>query len=304
MNSWEVLALFSSALAAGAINAVAGGGTLLTFPALLFTGTGAVVANATSSFALTMGTAGSLFGYRKQWATTKIWLRRFVPVSIGFSLLGSWLVKSQGEATFVRVVPWLLLFSTLLFLVQGPLKKWRERQMLLAALAKKTPHPGTVAADGQTLADQSVADPAAAAAPSAGDSSGPMPERLDGATLSIAACVGLQAGVALYGGYFGAGIGILMLAVMGFMGMADIHKMNALKNMLALVINGTAALFFAATGLVDWPRMAIMLVGAVIGYWLGAHFSQKIPQAAVRGIVVAVGLVISGAMFWKVLSGG
>ncbi|MDB6070315.1 MAG: sulfite exporter TauE/SafE family protein [Verrucomicrobiales bacterium] len=297
MNFWEILALFSSALAAGAINAVAGGGTLLTFPALLFTGTGAVVANATSSFALTMGTAGSLFGYRKQWATTRIWLRRFVPVSIVFSLLGSWLVKSQGEATFIKVVPWLLLFATILFLAQGPLKKWRERKMLLAALAKQTPETPAGSTSGETSGDI-IVNPAAES---------PAPEvsgRLDGATLSVAACVGLQAGVALYGGYFGAGIGILMLAVMGFMGMADIHKMNALKNMLALVINGTAALFFAATGLVDWPRMAIMLVGAVIGYWLGAHFSQKIPQAAVRGIVVAVGLVISGAMFWKVLSGG
>lgn len=273
MTFWEILALFGSALAAGAINAVAGGGTLLTFPALLLTGTGAVVANATSSFALTMGTAGSLFGFRNHWSHTKIWLRRFVPVSIIASLLGSWLVKVQGDAVFVKVVPWLLLFATLLFLAQGPLKRWRERRL------QKILTSGTVGPDQR---DQET-PPAAVG-------------------LSVAACVALQALVAFYGGYFGAGIGILMLAVMGFMGMGDIHRMNALKNLLAAVINGTASLFFALTGLVDWPRMAVMLAGAVLGYWLGAHYSQKIPQAMVRGIVVAVGLVISLAMFWKMLS--
>ncbi len=109
--------------------------------------------------------------------------------------------------------------------------------------------------------------------------------------------------IGIYGGYFGAGIGILMLAVMGFMGMADIHRMNALKNVLAAVINGTASLFFALSGLVDWPRMLVMLTGAVAGYWLGAHWSQKIPQAAVRGIVVGVGLAISALLFLKMLRG-
>lgn len=267
MTVWEMLALFGSALAAGAINAVAGGGTLLTFPALLFSGTGAVVANATSSFALTMGTAGSLFGFRSQWASTRIWLRRFVPVSIAGGLLGSWLVKVQGEAVFVKVVPWLLLFATGLFMVQGPLKRWREHRLRL-----KNGSPGPEGTSGSGAAQ-----------------------------VPVAACVALQAGVALYGGYFGAGIGILMLAVMAFMGMADIHRMNALKNLLAAVINATASVYFALSGLVDWPRAGIMVLGALIGYWLGAHFSQKIPQAAVRGIVVTVGLVISLAMFWKLL---
>lgn len=284
MSHWEILALFGSALAAGAINAVAGGGTLLTFPALMFTGTGAVVANATSSFALTLGTAGSLFGFRNQWATTRVWLKRFVPVSIVASLLGSWLVKVQGEAVFVRVVPWLLLFSTALFLIQGPLKRWRERRLLRAALVKKTIPAAVLTSNLPETALPSMALPA------------PAP----GFALSVPACIALQAGVAFYGGYFGAGIGILMLAVMGLMGMGDIHQMNALKNLLAAVINGTAAVFFAITGLVDWPRMAVMLVGAVAGYWLGAHFSQKIPQAAVRAIVVGTGCTLTVVMLVKI----
>ena len=267
MNLWEILALFGSALAAGVINAVAGGGTLLTFPALLFSGVGSVVANATSSFALTMGTAGSLFGFRNHWASTRMWLVRFVPVSIAGSLFGSWLVKRQGEAVFDLVVPWLILFATVLFLIQGPLKRWREARIT------RVPHPEGSAADVTS-------------------NSGGIP---------VAACLALQAAVAIYGGYFGAGIGILMLAVMSFMGMADIHRMNALKNLLAAVINGTAAVYFAFTGLVDWPRMFIMLLGALIGYWVGAHYSQKIPEAAVRRIVITVGLTISAAMFWQLV---
>lgn len=259
MTFGEILTLSSSAFAAGAINAVAGGGTLLTFPALLFSGTGAVAANATSTFSLTVGTAGSLFGFRSQWPAIRPWVWRFVPVSVAGSIFGSWLVRHQGEAVFVSVVPWLLLFSTFLFLLQGPLRNWRQRR-----------------AGG--MRDPNLTPP-------------------------VAACVILQAGVAVYGGYFGAGIGILMLSVLGFMGMRDIHTMNALKNLLAAVINATAAVCFALAGLVDWPKALLMLAGAVPGYWLGAHFSQKIPASAVRGLVVAVGLGISAWLFWKMLAG-
>lgn len=264
MTSWEILALFGSALAAGAINAVAGGGTVITFPALLYTGTGAVVANATSGLALTLGTAGSLFSYRGQLPAIRPWLARFVPISIIGSLLGSSLVKLQGEAVFVKIVPWLLLFATFLFLIQGPLKRWREHRAHRAAPAGSS--PGLI-------------------------------------DLPIGACIFLQALVSFYGGYFGAGIGILMLAVLGLMGMGDIHQMNALKNLLAATINATASVYFALSGLVDWPRAAIMLAGALIGYWLGAHYSQKIPQAAVRTIVIGVGLAISAGMFWKLMHG-
>lgn len=260
MTFGEMLALFSSALAAGAINAVAGGGTMLTFPALILSGTGAVAANATSTFALTVGTAGSLFGFRGYWPVIRLRMWRFVPVSIAGSLFGSWLVRHQGEAYFVRAVPWLLLFATVLFMLQEPLRRWRRRR-----------------------------------------SQGPVdPDK----TFPVAACVLMQAGVAVYGGYFGAGIGILMLSVLGLMGMREIHSMNALKNLLAAVINGTASLYFVMTGLVNGPRALVMLAGAVPGYWLGAHFSQKIPPHAVRATVVAIGVILTMAMFWKMLRGG
>lgn len=264
MTPWEILALFSSALAAGAINAVAGGGTVLTFPALLASGCGAVAANATSTLALTLGTMGSLFGFRHQWSSTRPWLRRFIPVCVLGGLLGSALVQIQGEAIFVKAVPWLLLFATSLFLAQRPLQRWSEARIRRSALS--TP-----------------------------------PSPFPAPHLSAASCIALQAGVALYGGYFGAGIGILMLALLAFMGLSNIHQMNALKNMLGATINATASLYFALSGLVDWPRAGIMVAGALLGYWFGAHYSQKIPQATVRTLVVAIGLAISASMFYKLL---
>ena len=111
--------------------------------------------------------------------------------------------------------------------------------------------------------------------------------------------VGFQFAVAIYGGYFGAGIGILMLASLGFLGMADIHEMNALKNLLGSLINVVASLWFIAAGIVDWSKAGVMTAGALAGYYLGAHFSQRIPQHQVRRIIMAVGLTISAVMFFK-----
>ena len=105
--------------------------------------------------------------------------------------------------------------------------------------------------------------------------------------------------VALYGGYFGAGIGILMLASLGFLGLTDIHEMNGLKTVLSTLINLVAAGYFVFAGIIDWPKAGVMMVGAVVGYFLGAHYSQRIPQQRVRQIITAIGLLISAAMFYK-----
>jgi uncharacterized membrane protein YfcA len=108
-----------------------------------------------------------------------------------------------------------------------------------------------------------------------------------------------QFGVAIYGGYFGAGIGILMLASLGFMGLSDIHEMNALKNMLGSLINLVAALVFIFAGLIDWRKAGLMTIGAVAGYYLGAHYSQRISQQRVRQIITAVGFIISAVTFYQ-----
>jgi uncharacterized membrane protein YfcA len=241
----------ASAAAAGVINAVAGGGTMLTFPTLLLFGSAYRVANATSSTALFLGTAGGLFGYRRQLAAVKPWLIRFVPVSILGGYAGSWLLTHTSDRAFARIVPFLLLFATLLFLSQGLLRR------------------------AAGLRDQS-------------------PSRA-----VLWGGIAFQLGVAVYGGYFGAGIGILMLASLGLIGFRDIHEMNALKTVLASLINLVATVVFLSAGLVDWPRAGVMTLGALLGYFLGSHFSQRIPQVWVRRIISAVGFVLSGVTFYK-----
>ncbi len=258
MSGTEVIGLAAAACAAGIVNAVAGGGTLITFPALLACGTASVSANATSTVALVIGTVGSVYGYRQPIAAVKPWLKPFVPVSLLGGLAGSVLLTRTREEVFSRMVPFLILFATLIFLAQGPLRRF-------AGFADKS---------------------AAAATP---------PHR------AVWAAILFQFFVAVYGGYFGAGIGILMLASLSFLGLTNIHEMNALKTVLASLINLVAAVYFSFSGLIDWPKAGIMTVGAVAGYFVGAHSSQRIPQQRVRQIITAVGFVISAAMFYRQL---
>jgi uncharacterized membrane protein YfcA len=241
------------------INAVAGGGTLVTFPALLFFGTPALTANATSTLGLVLGTCGSLYGFRQQFVAVKPWLRRFVPVSAAGGWLGSYLLTRTSETLFSRLVPWLILFATVLFVAQNAVRRFAgsNAQASTASLAHR----------------------------------------------AVWAAVLFQFAVSVYGGYFGAGIGILMLASLGCVGLTDIHEMNALKNLLGALVNIIAATWFVASGLIDWPKAAVMTAGALIGYYFGAHFSQRIPQKRVRQLITAIGLTISAVMFKRQLSG-
>lgn len=252
MTATDILSLLGAAMAAGAINAVAGGGTILTFPTLLAVGTPAVIANATSTVALVIGTGGSVYGFRKHIADIREWLVRFVPVSLAGGLIGSWLLTRTSNEAFAKLVPFLILFATLLFLVQG----------LVARMVKRS------AAEPKQM---TVFWPA----------------------------ILFQFLVSIYGGFFGAGIGILMLATLGFVGLTDIHRMNALKNILGSLINVVAAIMFIAGGLVDWPKAGVMTIGAIAGYFLGSHYSQKIPQVWVRRIVLMIGFAISAITFYR-----
>jgi len=254
MTNIEMLGLAAAAVGGGAINAVAGGGTLLTFPTLLFFGTPAVVANATSTLALVIGTAGSTFGYRQHLKSICPWLRYFLPVSVLGGLIGSVLLTHTSNRTFARCVPFLILFATVLFLLQGLFRKFAGARM----------------EHGKTTSGKF----------------------LWGAIL-------FQFAVAIYGGYFGAGIGILMLATLGFIGLHNIHEMNVLKTTLGSLINLVAAIWFMLAGLIDWPRMAVMSLGALAGYYLGSHFSQRIPQNRVRQIITLIGLVLTAVTFYQ-----
>jgi uncharacterized membrane protein YfcA len=261
MNPLEVAGLFLAAAAAGVINAVAGGGTLVTFPVLLAFGVPPVTANATSTVGLLVGTAGSMLGYRRHLETVRPWLRKFLPVSLLGGLVGSGLVIAGDPDTFRRLVPFLILFATLLFTVQGVVRRL------------------------------------AGARPCGGEGG------MGGTGRPVAGVVLFQFAVAVYGGYFGAGIGILMLATFGFLGLPGIHEMNALKTVLGAVINVVAAVSFVVAGLVDWPRALVMTLGAFAGYWAGAQAAQRIPAAAVRGVVTVTGFGLAAWTFWKEFGG-
>lgn len=237
------------------MNAIAGGGTVLTFPVLLFFGTPAIIANATSTVALVIGTAGSMYGFRRQIVKVKSWLRRFVVVSALGGWLGSYLLTRTSEALFSSLVPYLILFATILFFANGAFRRF-------------------AGVNGTALQPQKHA-------------------------LWVAML--FQFAVAVYGGYFGAGIGILMLATLGFLGLHDIHQMNAAKNVLGSLINVVASLWFISSGLVHWPKATVMMAGALTGYFLGAHYSQRISQQTVRKLIAAIGLGISLVMFYKQL---
>jgi len=254
MSPAEITALVLAGTAAGAVNAVAGGGTLLTFPTLLAVGTPPVVANATSTLALVVGTAGSVFGYRQHMKAVKPWLWWFLPVSLLGGWIGSWLLTHTSDRTFSRLVPFLIFFATVLFLAQGAFRRF-------AGLDQR------------------------------GD--------IHSTHHAIWVAVTFQFAVAVYGGYFGAGIGILMLASLGFIGLTNIHEMNALKTVLGSLINVVAALWFIYAGLIHWPKAAVMTVGALAGYFVGAHYSQRIPEARVRQIITAIGFIIAGVTFYK-----
>ena len=254
MSTIEIIGLLASACAAGAINAVAGGGTLVTFPTLLFFGTPSVVANATSTLALVFGTVGGTFGYRQHLQAVAPWLRRFLPVSLLGGLIGSALLTHTSDKTFSKLVPFLILFATVLFLAQGIFRRFA----------------GAHLDDGRHQTRR-----------------------------RIWLAIFFQFLVAIYGGYFGAGIGILMLASLGFIGLHNIHEMNTLKTLLGSLLNLVAAVWFVCAGLIDWPRAGVMTVGAVAGYFLGSHFSQRIPQARVRQLIPLIGFVISAVTFYK-----
>jgi hypothetical protein len=242
------LIAFLVAALAGAVNAIAGGGTLLTFPSLLALGLESKAANATSTLGLWPGSLGGAWGYRRDIATVgKDFYLFFIPSLLG-GAVGAELLLLTEEYTFDRLVPWLILGATLLFMTQGPISRWLR--------ARQAHHvPGT-----------------------------PPPRRW-------LVVVPLQFLVAVYGGYFGAGIGILMLAALGLLGLDDIHQMNGLKTVGALCINGVAVVRFAFSGLVDWRMAGLMAAGAVAGGYLGAGLAKRIGPAKVRWVVVAVGLL-------------
>jgi hypothetical protein len=254
MTPIQGLLLFGAAMMAGMMNAVAGGGTLVTFPALIWSGRPEIIANATSTVALVPGTWASAYGYRAELLKApRKFLYLLIP-SVAGGLIGAILLRRTPAATFAALVPYLILFATVLFMLQEPVQR-RLRS-------------GTSAHEEATAS------------------------WLIGAGF-------YQFLVAIYGGYFGAGIGILMLAVLGLMGLSDIHQMNGLKNILGSMTNMVAAVYFVYAGMVDWQSAAIMAAGAIVGGYGAAGIARKIGQKAVRRIVIVIGIAMTISLFFK-----
>ena len=256
----EYLWLCLSAVAAGAVNAVAGGGTLLTFPTLTAVlGVNAIsIANGTSTVALFPGSFASIWGYRQQMHACKRWLVWLTPPSILGGALGALLVE---EDSFRLIIPWLILLAAVLFLLQPTIARWFKR-------------PQTSVADAP----------------------GP-PSFPSGKTLAV--IVAAQFLIGVYGGYFGAGIGILMLSSLSFLGLKDIHEINALKSFLAFWMNIVAAGLFAARGMVVWEYAVPMAVAAIVGGYLGARLALLVRPVFVRWIVIGIGFGLAAYYFTR-----
>lgn len=246
--------LFGSAAVAGAINSVAGGGTLVSFPMLVWTGVSPVIASATNALAMTPGAAGSALGYRRELASSpRKYLVLLIPSLIG-SLVGGVLLKKTPPGVFAVLVPYLILFATILFMLQEQVRRWLKT------------------GDGE--------------------------QREATTSWLIGACC-YQFGVAVYGGYFGAGIGILMLAALGMLGLRDIHQMNGLKNIFGALTNGAAAVYFVFVGLINWPAALLMSVGAIVGGYGGAGLARKMGQKVIRRLVIVIGFAMAISLFFK-----
>jgi uncharacterized membrane protein YfcA len=259
---WPLLALCVTAFLAGAMNSIAGGGTLLTFPALTSVVSPAF-ANGTSTIALMPGSFAGTLGYRKElWECRKFALRMLVPSLLG-GYIGADLVGRDQKA-FADLVPWLILTAAVLFVAQGPISKWLKRRAAI---------------------------------------DGVQPEEHNPNWFTQALVIGFQFLVAVYGGYFGAGIGILMLSALGFMGVGDIHRMNGVKTFLASSINTASVvvfvLAFPAEQLVNWNLAVPMVVSSIVGGYAGARVARRLPASYVRYAVIAIGFGLSAYYFIK-----
>lgn len=247
LDNFALLLVGAAALVAGAINALAGGGTLITFPMLIAVGIPPVVANVTNSVALCPGYIG---GTLAQWRDfrgqqRRVWL--LVPAGVMGGVVGGLLLLNTEERIFTTVVPYLILLASGLLALQEPIKRW---------LVRRDQHSTREASAIFTFAP-----------------------------------VGLSA---VYGGYFGAGLGVIMLATLGITQDDTLTRLNALKQLLSLVINLAAAIYFAFAGPVLWPVAGVMAIGALLGGVLGGRLASRINPTTLRYCVVVVGVIVAG----------
>jgi uncharacterized membrane protein YfcA len=257
-----------SALLAGGVNALAGGGTLLTFPTLMSVlgaqygvKSAGVLANGTSTTALVPASLGSAWAFRRELYHLRRFLVWLLPPSLVGAAIGTLLVTRLPPSYFNALVPWLILLAAVLFTVQPYLTR-RKPQVVTSS--------------------QEVCDAAT-----------PIAAR------SLAGMVLLQFLISIYGGYFGAGIGILMLSGLGMMGLSNIHQMNGLKAVLGTAINSVAIAIFIVDNKIVWPYAMAMAATSLVGGYIAAHFSRQVPGKYVRWTVIVIGFCLAAFYFWK-----
>lgn len=250
----QAILLFFAAAVAGTLNAVAGGGSFISFPTLVFTGVPAVEANATNTVALWPGLAASALAYLKRLTAPSRVLVPLLVTSVAGGWAGAVLLLITPQHTFLHLIPWLLLSGTLLFTFGNRIR----------AIAGKR----AIVDDLRQLSWQAIT------------------------VSSIANLV-----IAVYGGYFGAGLGFVALAMLSVLGMHDIHAMGAIRTLLAATINAAAVITFIVARAVLWPQCVVMIIGALVGGWFGAHYAQKADPRKVRYVVIAIGMVMSVYFF-------
>ncbi|HUK23211.1 MAG TPA: sulfite exporter TauE/SafE family protein [Terriglobales bacterium] len=251
MSPGHAIFLLAAGALGGAMNAVAGGGSFVGFPALMFAGVPPISANASNTVALWMGMTASSGAYRRRLSVPGRVLIPLLLAAIAGGAGGAVLLLHTPARTFLRVIPWLLLAATLLFIFGGKLARGRS----------SVGHETTLGA------------------------------------IATAACMELA--VATYGGYFGGGMGIVILAMLSAMGMSEIHSMNALKSVLSAATNGVAVIAFVIARAVYWPEALVMLAGAAAGGYFGAHYALRLPQTWVRGFVILAGVAMTTYFFVK-----
>ena len=252
MNLGQAIFLFIAGILGGVINAVAGGGSFVAFPALLFTGVPPIPANATNTVALWTGVTASGGAYRGRLDVPARVMAPLVITSCIGGVVGALLLLRTPPHTFLRVLPWLMLGATLLFIFGKRLSR------------------GQVSGIGR-----------------------------DATALAILGASVFELIVAVYGGYFGGGVGIVNLAMLAALGMTDIHAMNALKSVLGSVINGVAVVIFVMSRTVYWPQAAVMILGSVMGGYFGAHYAMKVSSSWIRWTVIFIGAAMTIYFFVK-----
>jgi uncharacterized protein len=249
MTAFEIGLLAVAGLAAGTLNAIAGGGTIFTFSALLAIGVPPVVANATSATAVVVGSMASTIAYRREVMAAMKRLLPYCLVSAVGGALGAWLLLKSGDHLFRALVPWLLLLATLLFAAAPWIQK----------LAKDG--AGHRSAKGLKVA------------------------------------LPVQGLVSVYGGYFGAGMGVMMLASLSLTEDSDYHAVNAAKNLLTIVLQTIAVVVFIASGLVRYELSLLIAVASIVGGWGGVVVARRVPAGIIRSIVIVSGLGLSAWYF-------